>query len=724
MRALMSRYLGLFHGSLARQIVGPTAVVVVALMTLSTVSEWILREKVVRDKLREEVTETGATLDAALRHAMSVNDGEAVSKMVARVGEMGLIRRVSLLDAAGKIAQSSDKTLVGGGADKLLPSGATLAAAPSRLRKAEGGRPFMQVVAPIPADDSCLGCHSDLKRGDATGYLVLDRWADRDLKTARISQVRQALSNLLLIGLLVGVLVWAARAITRPVAAIAGSAARIARGDLSQEIGHRSDDEIGALADSFRDLTGYLQEMAGGAKALSEGDLSVRVAPRSEQDVLARNFAAARAAIEGLIAETSALTTAAREGRLTTRGDAARFQGGYRQVVEGVNEVLDALTGLLDNMPTPAMIIDKDFTIRYMNDIGAKVGGRTRDQVIGQKCHDFFRTSDCRTSRCACGQAMAQGHEASSDTDAHPNGLDLDIHYSGIPIRDGKGNVIGAFEVVTDQTAVRQAARMTQKVADYQTAETRKLTAALTQMASGDLSAQVELAAADADTTAARELLQQILAAMHTLKQAVVRLVDDANLLATAAVEGRLDTRADVARHQGDFRRIVAGVNATLDAVLTPIKEASDVLETLSNYDLRARVAGDYKGDHAKIKESLNRTAQALHDSLAQVSEAVEQVTSASGQIASSSQQVAEGASEQASSLEETSSSLEEMSSMTKQNADNTQQAKALTEATKGAADRGAASMGQMMTAMGRIRTASEGTAQIIRDINEIAFQT
>jgi methyl-accepting chemotaxis protein len=39
-------------------------------------------------------------------------------------------------------------------------------------------------------------------------------------------------------------------------------------------------------------------------------------------------------------------------------------------------------------------------------------------------------------------------------------------------------------------------------------------------------------------------------------------------LLTKAAVEGKLATRADAAKHQGDFRKIVEGVNQTLDAVI------------------------------------------------------------------------------------------------------------------------------------------------------------
>ena len=41
----------------------------------------------------------------------------------------------------------------------------------------------------------------------------------------------------------------------------------------------------------------------------------------------------------------------------------------------------------------------------------------------------------------------------------------------------------------------------------------------------------------------------------------------DAVMLAKAAEEGKLRRRADASKHQGDFRKIVQGVNDTLDGV-------------------------------------------------------------------------------------------------------------------------------------------------------------
>jgi len=211
---------------------------------------------------------------------------------------------------------------------------------------------------------------------------------------------------------------------------------------------------------------------------------------------------------------------------------------------------------------------------------------------------------------------------------------------------------------------------------------------------------------------------------LNRCANAVNTLITDTDALVQAAVGGRLGERADACRHEGDFRKIVEGVNHTLDAVIAPVNEAARVLEELSQRNLRARVKGSYQGDHARIKEAVNATAHALHEAMAQVAQSAEQVSSAAGQIASSSQVVAQGASEQATALEESSSSLESMSSLIKRSADNAQQANALAQTARAAATEGAAATEQMSGAMSKIRASAEGTSEIIKDINEIAFQT
>jgi methyl-accepting chemotaxis protein len=218
--------------------------------------------------------------------------------------------------------------------------------------------------------------------------------------------------------------------------------------------------------------------------------------------------------------------------------------------------------------------------------------------------------------------------------------------------------------------------------------------------------------------------LKAMQASVNRCITAISAVLSDTGTLVNAALEGKLSARADATKHEGAFRNTVEGFNRTLDAVVGPVNEAVQALEELARRDLRVRMKGEYRGDHAKISQAVNSTAKALHDALAQVAEAVEQVSSASSEIASSSEAVASGASEQASSLEETSSSLETMSSTTRQAADSAQQASALSLGAKKVATEGSEAMGQMTGAMGRIKASAEGTSEIIKDINEIAFQT
>jgi methyl-accepting chemotaxis protein len=216
----------------------------------------------------------------------------------------------------------------------------------------------------------------------------------------------------------------------------------------------------------------------------------------------------------------------------------------------------------------------------------------------------------------------------------------------------------------------------------------------------------------------------EISPAINNTVDAISGLVDEARMLTKAAVEGRLSTRGDGSRFQGGYKEIVEGVNATLDAVLVPINEAAEVLERVAARDLSARVMGNYQGDHARIKQSLNQAVENLDTGLQQVALATSQVATASEQIGSGSQTLSQGASEQASSIEEISSSLEEMSSMTKQNAENSRQANELAAGAKNSAEKGNNAVQKMTVAINDIKKSSDETSKIVKTIDEIAFQT
>ncbi len=159
---------------------------------------------------------------------------------------------------------------------------------------------------------------------------------------------------------------------------------------------------------------------------------------------------------------------------------------------------------------------------------------------------------------------------------------------------------------MSDQTAVKNAERLSRKVSDYQTAETAKLVEALGRLAQGNTDCSVQTGQGDADTADARKTFETLSTALNTCIGSITTLVADAGALVTAAVEGRLATRADVTKHQGDYRKIVEGVNKTLDAVIGPLNVAAEYVDQISKGVIPAEITDSYAGDFNTIKNNLN----------------------------------------------------------------------------------------------------------------------
>ena len=413
-------------------------------------------------------------------------------------------------------------------------------------------------------------------------------------------------------------------------------------------------------------------------------------------------------------------------------------------------------------MPAPAMIIDKDFTIQYINEIAAKIGGKTPSQIIGSKCYEHFKTSDCKTDNCACHRAIRDGKESTSETDAHPAvGVDLDISYTGVPLRDFSGQIIGAFEVVSDQTAIKRAARLARKIAAYQDFETRKVVEGLSKLAQGNTDFTISTETGDSDTLDVKATFDKIAEAINTSVSVVNTLVTDTDMLSKAAVEGKLTTRADAERHHGDFRKIVEGINATLNAVISPLNVAADYVEKISKGNIPPIITDQYNGDFNAIRNNLNVLIEATNNITAAAKEVAEgnltvelkersaedelmralaamvkklgevvyevkiasdNVAAGSRELSASSEEMSQGASEQAAAAEEASSSMEEMTSNIKQNADNAHQTEKIAVNSAEDAKQGGEAVIQTVIAMKEIASKISIIEEIARQTNLLAL--
>ena len=100
---------------------------------------------------------------------------------------------------------------------------------------------------------------------------------------------------------------------------------------------------------------------------------------------------------------------------------------------------------------------------------------------------------------------------------------------------------------------------------------------------------------------------------LNTCIDAINALVNDANYLTTEAVKGNLSTRADASQHQVDFRKIVEGVNKTLDAVITPLNLAATYVESIAKGNMPVIITDTYNGDFDTIKNNLNQCIKSIN---------------------------------------------------------------------------------------------------------------
>jgi methyl-accepting chemotaxis protein len=173
-----------------------------------------------------------------------------------------------------------------------------------------------------------------------------------------------------LIGLLIafmGSLVFSviASRIVTPIRTLQLAAQKIARGDPNVVVDISSNDEIGRLADSFRELIGYFKDVAAAAEAINKGDLSSKVVVKSDQDVLSKNFLA----LKGVMDEIGRLIAAVREGRLGVRGKSEEFQGIYRHLIESINRMMDEIVEpIQDASRALEKVAQRDLTARMQGE--------------------------------------------------------------------------------------------------------------------------------------------------------------------------------------------------------------------------------------------------------------------------------------------------------------------------------------------------------------------
>ncbi|MDR1688375.1 MAG: methyl-accepting chemotaxis protein [Clostridiales bacterium] len=249
----------------------------------------------------------------------------------------------------------------------------------------------------------------------------------------------------------------------------------------------------------------------------------------------------------------------------------------------------------------------------------------------------------------------------------------------------------------------------------------------------------------------------------------LISVNNDMNKLVLGAIDGNLSNRVNVNEYSGDWAKLMADMNALMEAIAAPIKEASSVmikvsegnfdytmkgdykgefltikesinttvknissyideisavLQSLSDNNLTHSITRDYVGEFSAIKEAINRIFKTLNTVIGNIKTAAKQVSEGSKVISEGSTALASGASKQAASIEELNATVTIINENTVRTATFAKQAEALSAESMKNAETGNSDMKDMLESMEGIKSSSEKITRIIKTIEDIAFQT
>jgi methyl-accepting chemotaxis protein len=284
-----------------------------------------------------------------------------------------------------------------------------------------------------------------------------------------------------------------------------------------------------------------------------------------------------------VLQEIMRLVDASKEGRLGERGKATLFNGVHREMIQGVNEMLDAIL----------------LPIGEGNRILAQISAGKIDELIAQTYKGDHEKMKQAVNNVALVVNSLQKElvrlvEASKEGQLSERGKPEQFQGAYAEIVRGVNTMLDAILLPIGE-GNRILAQISNGRIDELIAQTYK-----------------------GDHEKMKQAVNNVGAVVQGLQKEMVRLTE-------ASREGQLSDRGKPEQFQGAYAEIVRGVNTMLDAILLPIGEGNRILAQISNGRIDELIAQTYKGDHEKMKVAVNSVAtvlQGLQKELARLIEA------------------------------------------------------------------------------------------------------
>lgn len=210
------------------------------------------------------------------------------------------------------------------------------------------------------------------------------------------------------------------------------------------------------------------------------------------------------------------------------------------------------------------------------------------------------------------------------------------------------------------------------------------------------------------------------------IRKLIIKPIQEIDRVAQHIADGNLEESIEI-RSGDELGQLASSFNRTvrrLKDYVNYIDEVSHVLHEIAEGNLAFRLTYDYSGEFGKIKTALERISSSLTLTMGHIRSSAQQVAGGADQVSSGAQALSQGATEQAASIQELASSIGEVSRRVEHMAQNAGDASRQAEQTAEALENSKAQMEKMTGAMAEINASSNEIKQIMKTIEDIAFQT
>lgn len=208
--------------------------------------------------------------------------------------------------------------------------------------------------------------------------------------------------------------------------------------------------------------------------------------------------------------------------------------------------------------------------------------------------------------------------------------------------------------------------------------------------------------------------------------RAIVKPLKKLRASANEVADGNLNVHIDV-KSKDEVGQLASAFSLTaerLNEYVKYIDEISYALEEIAKGNLKFTLKYNYEGDFAKIKQALLDTQKNMTRTISQLSQSSNMMTTGSHQVSDSAQSLSQSSTEQAAAVEELSSSVADISKHIQANASDAKDGANYADRTNQLIGEANEKMKNAEAAMDLIHDKSIEIAKIIKDIDDIAFQT